>query len=938
VNDAAHRTFWPDAIVGRVSPTSARQAGAYLGTRAANGALALLQLLLVTVAVGPAEAGRFFLLWTAAWLLTVVGRFGVDGILPRAVAEGRLSGSPIVSIRRVLVAGLVAGVILLPPVFAVLGVPLDPLEVGLVIGLAACWAANGIVASLLKAHGRADLSGLVGNVLWPLGPALAPVVVILAGGGWVTIAVFTLIASAASLAAALAVAIWGLGTATVLGLGRRGGRAVPVDRDEAGAALLTTLYEVVIWLPVLLGGMLGIDPAAAAGLFAATRIAGLFSWGYQAVLTVLVPRIAAAFASRDAAAAREVLLRGSVAGMVVTWPLCLLGVLLARHLLEIFDSRYDTWSEVLVLLILARAVDSATGPLGEALLVGRRTWVDVALVSCGVALGAIGAAVLYDPVGDLAIGIGGAGAFIVTNLLRVVYVSWMLREIDPRPRRDAGEEGAGDAGRLRGFPRARQGRGAMLAGAALLGGGVLGLVSLTSPPAGEPGVLLSVGAAVLAALGLLALAASQFGWRTALSSPLAIVGLVLVCIFALRPLALMAEPRSAARGLVFLGFSWRDLAGAIGLGTVGLVSFGGAFLAAWRFSHERVAPPPRLPAERKLARATLAALGAGSALWGALFLKNGGFGALLEDPARLHLGQFGGGYGVFGYMLCLAAALLVLWTWLQHPTPLLARMLVAAIAVSVIAAFALQTRGPLITSIAAGLVIVVLERRPSGRRLFVLAAVVLLLASAFAYMRTVREYAQSQPLGSALKASARTDPVTVFGGDFTELDNLVALRLLVPDGLRPLSGRSLWDVPAAFVPRRLWGGKPLPVDYELSRALFGRESRAGTPFTLVGEFFWNYGIAGVLVGMTLLGGLGGVGWRALRNHGGGLATVAGALVVGYSYLLLTRPLGPMLLTAVMALVALCLVAALAGLIQRRDLRWIPGYSASARPTSASNVE
>ena len=51
---------------------SVRQGGVFLGSRAVNGALAVLQILLVTRAVGPSQAGRFFLLWTAAWLLSVV--------------------------------------------------------------------------------------------------------------------------------------------------------------------------------------------------------------------------------------------------------------------------------------------------------------------------------------------------------------------------------------------------------------------------------------------------------------------------------------------------------------------------------------------------------------------------------------------------------------------------------------------------------------------------------------------------------------------------------------------------------------------------------------------------------------------------------------------------------------------------------------------------
>jgi hypothetical protein len=196
-----------------------------------------------------------------------------------------------------------------------------------------------------------------------------------------------------------------------------------------------------------------------------------------------------------------------------------------------------------------------------------------------------------------------------------------------------------------------------------------------------------------------------------------------------------------------------------------------------------------------------------------------------------------------------------------------------------------------------------------------LALVGVLLVVGFAYMRTVREQAQVRPLGEAIEATADTHPLAVLGADFAEVENFVALKRLVPDGLPWLSGRSLADVPAAFVPRQLWADKPLPVDYALSRAVSGPERRAGTPFTLAGELYWNYGVAGVLVGMTLLGALGAAGWRALRSRAGGGATVAAAAVVGYSYLLLTRPLGPMLLTTVMALVAIVIVALPAGLLR-----------------------
>ena len=59
-------------------------------------------------------------------------------------------------------------------------------------------------------------------------------------------------------------------------------------------------------------------------------------------------------------------------------------------MLAVFDSSLTSGAAVLVLLIAARAVDAAAGPLGEALLVGRRTWVDVVFVVAGMALAAVG--------------------------------------------------------------------------------------------------------------------------------------------------------------------------------------------------------------------------------------------------------------------------------------------------------------------------------------------------------------------------------------------------------------------------------------------------------------------------------------------------------------------------------------------------------------------
>nr|MBA3261998.1 hypothetical protein [Thermoleophilaceae bacterium] len=605
-------------------------------------------------------------------------------------------------------------------------------------------------------------------------------------------------------------------------------------------------------------------------------------------------------AEGDAHATARALRRGSLAGVAVTWPPCIVGALLAGPMLSVFDSSYDQWAGVLVLLIAARAVDAATGPLGEALLVGRRTWVDVAFVLAGVVLATIATLALDGPIGDEAIGVGAAAGFIATNLLRLAYVRWMLTHVD---RSSGGGSGPGSA-----IP------GGLLAGGALALSVALAIVCLAWPPGGGGGVVLSVIAALVAAASLAAVGMIRYGWRTALTSPLMVVALVLVGVFVLRPGSLLASPRTAGRGLIGLGWSWSDLTSTVALATLGFVAFGLAFMLAWRGPAPAPGEAEEVPPERTLLRGALVALGVGTGLWGALFLSNGGFDALLNNPAKLHLEQFGGGYGVVGYMMCLGTALLLLWAWLRAPGRRLAWALAGATAVCLLAAFALQTRGPLVSTIVAAVVLVVLERRVSGRRLLALSLATVLLVFGFGYMRLVREYAQSLAVGESIEASVKTDPLTVVGGDFSEVENFVALKQLVPDALPRLDGRSIWEVPGAFLPRQIWGDKPKPVDFELAEAIYGPGTEAGTPFTIAGELFWNYGVAGVFVGMALLGGLAGLGWGALRRHATGAGLVGCAVIVGYSYLLLTRPLGPMLLTLAMALVALTVAAALAGLV------------------------
>lgn len=475
-----------------------------------------------------------------------------------------------------------------------------------------------------------------------------------------------------------------------------------------------------------------------------------------------------------------------------------------------------------------------------------------------------------------------------------------------------------------------------VAAAALALGTLVAALLVAWQPAGAGGVLLATATALVCAGALAALASAAAGWREALASPVPIVVLVLVGVFVLRPLSLVADPTSATYTLVVIDYGWSDLTRAVGLGTLGFALFGGAFMLAWRAPGSGTRGPVALPADRRVVRGAAGSLVLGTVLWGALFQRNGGFGKLFSDPASLHLEQFGGGYGVVGYMICLGTALVLLWAWLQRRYRELDLALVAAVVTSGAASFALQTRGPVLATVVAAGVIILASGRLTPRRTGALVLAAVLLAVAFAYMGIVRQYAQYEPLGTALGNAVLTDPLRVFGGDFSEVENLVALDRLVPDDVGWLDGRSLRDVPASFLPRQLWPDKPLPVDFELSQTLYGPSARAGTPFTVAGELYWNFALPGLVLGMALLGGLFGGVWGFLRRRSRGLWTVVGAVVVGYSYLLFTRPLGPMLLTLAMALVGVTVACALTGVLGlSRPRPGPPGRRHRPRRISAS---
>jgi len=409
--------------------------------------------------------------------------------------------------------------------------------------------------------------------------------------------------------------------------------------------------------------------------------------------------------------------------------------------------------------------------------------------------------------------------------------------------------------------------------------------------------------ALVAAVAVVLVGVRRHGRRAALVSPLAIIAFLLVGHGTVRPFVIASEPSAATTGVWQLGWEDESLTRASVILIVGFVVVGLAFALAPRSSAD---PAPSSPASDVSARRCLIASGIGCALWGVLFLRLGGIDVLLNDPASLKTGQFGRGYGLLGLALCLGSALLALEAWLRRPSARQLAVVLTCAGAGVVGSVCLATRGPLAVTILAALFLVA-RCRSVGRRGALAVGLVLLVGfCSIQVLRQVREYAQFGTVGEAVQTTMRTEPQVILSADLIEYDHLVGLVQLVPEPLDRLNGSSLLAVPGAFVPRVLWPQKPRPVDFRLSEVLYGPTTAAGTPFTVPGELWWNFGMAGVLLGCAGLGfGAGSVWWKwRLRS---GTAMVASTLFGAYTYLLLTRPLGAMALTTTVAIGAVVLV-------------------------------
>jgi oligosaccharide repeat unit polymerase len=430
-----------------------------------------------------------------------------------------------------------------------------------------------------------------------------------------------------------------------------------------------------------------------------------------------------------------------------------------------------------------------------------------------------------------------------------------------------------------------------------------------------------------------AIAAYRLSGRSLLRltiSPFSIAAITWLVLFVFRPLELYVAPDHGATSLVQFGFELADLTRAVALAGVGCALFSAAYLLALgRFDPTgRGRPTRRLPLSGRWAAAVLAV---GTVLWGVLFIRQGGPSALVESAASIRVGQGGSFYGFVGVWLVQGTALYALAVTLQRKDRTARRVLAASVVLTLLAALALQLRGLFVVALLAGLALFVVLRPLRRRHLALGAALAVFGVFALGATQQIRAYSNVVSTEEAVRLTARTPIPVWYVSDLSTFDNLVAIRILVPDSIEHLDGQTLAAIPEALVPRFINPDKSPPVDSLVASYLYPGIP-VGIPISFQGELYWNGGLLAVILGAPILGlALGLVGRLGLRAPPGSALFIVYAVLFPFTHALLTRSLAAGLQSIVFALVGVGLAIAAASPAETRAA--VLGAVRSALPSS-----
>ena len=89
--------------------------------------------------------------------------------------------------------------------------------------------------------------------------------------------------------------------------------------------------------------------------------------------------------------------------------------------------------------------------------------------------------------------------------------------------------------------------------------------------------------------------------------------------------------------------------------------------------------------------------------------------------------------------------------------------------------------------------------------------------------------------------------------DMTEFDILFTATSVIPSERDYGYGRGILDAVKSYVPGPIIADKPRSTDQEFREFVWGDGQKGGRPYTIVGDFYNDFGFPGIAVGSVLFG-------------------------------------------------------------------------------------
>jgi len=264
----------------------------------------------------------------------------------------------------------------------------------------------------------------------------------------------------------------------------------------------------------------------------------------------------------------------------------------------------------------------------------------------------------------------------------------------------------------------------------------------------------------------------------------------------------------------------------------------------------RVTRPPNL---RALVVACLAIAAVGQVR---LLVHVGGPGEALDTSFR-HSVLRGG--LVDHFLIGFGVVALLIWMAWSPPRSTRARVAFALATLEMCAFFAIAGSRTRVVLLLAMLAIVVhyLWRRWRPLELAGALVVVVLFATALLGVRqATSDKTTGEALGSAPTYLERPEGIL---NDLNEFDYLFEATTVIGSSdryHRPAEfqyGNGFWQAVHPFVPGAIDSGKPESRDQEFRKIIWGNKQGEGRPYTIIGDFWNDFGFAGVIVGSLLFG-------------------------------------------------------------------------------------